>query len=560
MNLTVTEKEMGVVYTPLQLGKYMAKKMFNFCECIDSNKVYKILDPSCGTGELLFATYLIAEELGINIEIYGFDLDKEALEVASNKFKDLNINTHFYHEDFLTYALEHEFNQQSLFYNDKFPTFDFCIANPPYIRTQLLGEDYSQNLAKNFNLKGKVDIYQAFYMAINKVLTSTGHIAVITSNKFITNNTGKTLRKELLKNYSIHELVDLGDTKLFNAAVLPAIIFAQNNTSPKKDETIPFYSIYETREIDNINKSKKANIYDIIDTDTTGIYQVNETCFISQKGVIILPDDESEPWSLSSIEDYIWTKKIDEMFPYRISDFGKVRVGIKTTADKVFLNQGFDGFNPEEELVHPIFSSDNSSRWMLKEPVQNLKKILYPMKIGTGKRKAEPVDLSIYKNTSDYLNSYFEQLNQRKYIHKSGRKWFEIWVPQDPSLWSKNKIIWPDISDEPKFIFDSDGLYVDGNCYWLTLDNDVDDEVIYLILGLCNSKFMNKYHTIRFQNKLYSNKYRFVSQYVSKYPVPNPKWKESKKIISIVKQIILNGYSQELESEIDLILLKLLKK
>lgn len=553
MEIKDEKKLNGVVYTPLELGKYMARKVFSNIRNLDRNKIYKVVDPSCGTGELLKAVYIVAQELNIRVELYGFDIDKYAINKAQKKFSSLDVNAHFLKKDFLEYTLELEANSNSIFFDGELTLFDICIANPPYIRTQLLGEEYSKKLSRQFKLKGKIDIYQAFLAAIPKILVPGGIISVITSNKFITNKTGKYLRQLLVKNFSIIELVDLGDTKLFDAAVLPAITFARKQ--PSEDKTFEFYSIYENK--DNKQLKEKKSIYDIINDDLIGNFVVNRTEYRANKGIVILSDDQSEPWSLSSIEDYNWTKTIDKNFGYRISDFATVKVGIKTTADTVFLNQGFDNFKIEEELIHPIFSSKNASRWKLTTPTDKLKRIFYPMTIGTGSRKAIPIDLSKYNNASDYLNSYFDLLNNRSYIHKSGRQWYEIWVPHDPSLWPQKKIIWPDISDRPKFILDTDGLYVDGNCYWLILKNGISDELLFLILGVCNSKLMNKYHRIRFQNKLYSDKYRFVSQYVSNYPVPDPELKESQAIINIVKKILLNGTKQELEDEIEALLLKI---
>lgn len=556
MAIKVNDKNNGVVYTPLELGKYMARKMFSSIKTADKNKVYKVVDPSCGTGELLKATYLVAQELNIQVELYGFDIDGYAINKARREFHSLNITSHFFQKDFLGYAIELEKELSSIFYDGEPIFFDFCIANPPYVRTQLLGEEYSKQLSKQFNLKGKIDIYQAFFAAIPKVLRPGAIISVISSNKFITNKTGKYLRQLLLKNFSIIELIDLGDTKLFDAAVLPAITFARKQVTEAR--TFDFYSIYENR--DNRKSEEKQSIYDIISDDLIGEFVVNGTDYLAKKGIVILSEDINEPWSLSSIEDYHWTKKVEEKFGYHISDFATVKVGIKTTADKVFLNQGFDNFNIEEDLLHPLFSSENASRWKSDTSINEFKKILYPMETGRGSRKAIPVDLSKYKNASKYLHTYFDLLDSRSYIKKSGRKWYEIWVPHDPSLWPHKKIIWPDISHKPKFILDSDGLYVDGNCYWLILNENVSEEVLLLILGICNSKFMNRYHKIRFQNKLYSNKYRFISQYVSNYPMPDPKLKESQAIIDIVKKILSNGTRQDWEDNIEELLLKIADK
>jgi len=60
--------------------------------------------------------------------------------------------------------------QPELFSSCEFPDSDLLIANPPYIRTRVLGAEQTQLLSKNFGLKGRTDIYQAFLVAMNAEL------------------------------------------------------------------------------------------------------------------------------------------------------------------------------------------------------------------------------------------------------------------------------------------------------------------------------------------------------------------------------------------------------
>ena len=58
-----------------------------------------------------------------------------------------------------------------------------------------------------------------------------------------------------------------------------------------------------------------------------------------------------------------------------------------------------------------------------------------------------------------------------------------------------------------------------------------------LIQGIANSKLMTKYHDLVFNNKLYSGRRRYFTQYVEKYPLPDFKSEKSKEIITIVKKL-----------------------
>lgn len=549
-------KKTGAIYTPIQLGEYMARKMYGeYQGKLDFNKVYTVLDPSCGTGDLLYAAVRVANSLGIKIKVYGFDLNSTALQLAKEKMDLCRVDSVFYESDFLKFAIENSEKKDSIFDEPK-QTFDFILANPPYIRTQILGDEYSKKLSKTFGLKGKIDIYQAFYASFPSVMHSESIMSVITSNKFLTNKTGKDLRTMLHSKFRIFEIIDLGDTKVFDAAVLPAIIVGK--LEDKKQEATTFYSLYESK-LACIAKDLKLSIFDVIDSEIVGTFNNRNQTYVGKKGLIIFPNDNSQPWSLSTKEDFDWTKKVDLKFPNRVKDFGKVRVGIKTTADNVFINQGFDGYVIEDRLLHPLFNSKASSKWKLSKSIEELPSILYPMIPGKGSRKAMPINLDEYPKAKSYLKSYFGQLDGRNYIKKAKRKWYEIWVPQDPKLWKEPKIVWPDISDKPKFLYDNSGLYVDGNCYWFVM-NEMNNDILFLILGVCNSSLMKKYHEIKFQNKLYSSKYRYVTQYVEQYPIPNIDCKEAKEIINLVKKLIVSGEDVVKEQRIDELLTNIINK
>ena len=105
--------------------------------------------------------------------------------------------------------------------------FDAVIANPPYVRTQVLGAAAAQELARRFGLTGRVDLYHAFVKAIANVLKPGGVLGLLTSNRFLTVKSGTALRRLLRNEFDLEAIYDLGDTKLFAAAVLPVIVIAR---------------------------------------------------------------------------------------------------------------------------------------------------------------------------------------------------------------------------------------------------------------------------------------------------------------------------------------------
>src|SRR5439155_26457435 len=102
------------------------------------------------------------------------------------------------------------------------------------------------------------------------------------------------------------------------------------------------------------------------------------------------------------------------------------------------------------------------------------------------------------------------------------------------------KIVFPDISAEPRFFFDGEGRLVDGDCYWITLREGVHEDVLFLIMALANSNIMVKYHDLAFQNKLYSGRRRYFTQFVEKYPLPDPISNEARRLVLFAKELAFN--------------------
>lgn len=117
-----------------------------------------------------------------------------------------------------------EQTRTDLFSNNQLKLVDYVIANPPYVRTQNLGSKRAQKIAKSFNLSGRIDIYQAFIKGIAKILKPGGIAGIIVSNRFMSTKTGKSIRKDIRQSFEILHVWDFGDTKIFDAAVLPAVL------------------------------------------------------------------------------------------------------------------------------------------------------------------------------------------------------------------------------------------------------------------------------------------------------------------------------------------------
>ena len=457
---------------------------------------------------------------GDQIIVCGFDQDQAAVEAARVRIGDLNVQrSEIQVADFLKTF-------------EQLKGYDCIISNPPYVRTQVIGGAQAQQLAKQFGLKGRVDLYQVFTAAILRCLSPGAAVGLLTSNRFLTVKAGAAMRKMLRQHLRLNQVFDLGDSQLFQAAVLP-VIFTGNkrradltDAAGDKTKQTEFCRIYRS---DSQDVGSGCLLELIEQTAQTGSVATQQGNFDLQRGFLTGDD----VWQLTNVQSQRWLKRIKKRQRYRFLDVAEIKVGIKTTADKVFIG---DKWPEKMELLQPLLTHHVADRWRCKTPT---KRVLYPYDLESQKRT--PVELVDYPIAAKHLQSNKAQLSARKYLIDAGRQWFEIWVAQQPRQWRRPKIVWPDISEHPKFFLDDSGAVVNGDCYWLTLRDGFEDDWLYLILAVANSEIATQYYDFVFCNKLYAGRRRFMTQYVADFPLPDLEDDLSQQVVQQAKKLSGGG-------------------
>ena len=99
--------------------------------------------------------------------------------------------------------------------------FDVVIGNPPYVQIQKFSgqqiqKDWEHQNYKTYAKTG--DVYSLFYEQGNRLLKTNGVLTFITSNKWMRANYGKETRKFFLNDVGIQQLIDFGDSQIFENA------------------------------------------------------------------------------------------------------------------------------------------------------------------------------------------------------------------------------------------------------------------------------------------------------------------------------------------------------
>jgi len=158
--------------------------------------------------------------------------------------------------------------------------FDAVIGNPPYVMLQTLDtrEVFDYSLRKFQSAKYKIDTYQLFTEASLKLLKPKGLLGFITPNTFLKNIHSEPLRKHLLENTTIDEIL-LFNYSVFSAASVDTCIFIiENYKATDKSKVIikqvdKSFEPYETGKIkqSSFKKNKRLDFNLAIGDDDTDI-------------------------------------------------------------------------------------------------------------------------------------------------------------------------------------------------------------------------------------------------------------------------------------------------
>ena len=260
-------------FNPKALGTFLRKYPKLKKNLTERIKSLKILDPACGSGRFLISTaslllkiYKIldiglseydSKKFIIENVLFGIEIEKTAsiisklrliswllsnsenlpkmdanevtnasLEDLNQIFKDIHMSFNIFNLDFL---LDFDLNE-----------FDMIIGNPPYIENKKIKDiDYKKKLKKNFKSAYKLfDLSIVFIeKSLNILKENHGYLSFLTTNKFLSADYGIKIRKMLVNNTELKELINVSSLKVFsNIAAYPIIISFKKTLSNIKNQ------------------------------------------------------------------------------------------------------------------------------------------------------------------------------------------------------------------------------------------------------------------------------------------------------------------------------------
>jgi len=493
------KKRHGATYTPPLLARLLAERVV--AALPDATATVRVLDPFCGDGALLEAVVDAWKPQRGRLSVLGVDRDPDAVARTRRRLALTAPGLQVKEADFLDDGIGED------------AVVDAVVANPPWVRAQVLGAARAQRIARDWGLSGRIDLAQAGVLSIAEALKPGAVAAVLVPNKLLMTRGAARFRALLTERVQLLEVGDLGDTRLFDAAVLPAVLVFR--AGARAEPAARFWSIYTTP---HPGDAAPVTCLDGIWTNA-GRHRLPDGRVFEVRHGQLAERGPTHTWQRGGPEVDAWLDTVKAHTGATFGDLGPIRVGIKSTADPVFVRPDWAAMDPEArpELLRPL-TTHHRARRIRPLPAAPSSQVLYPHENRDGVR--HPVELSSHPRTRAFLALHRDRLERRTYVKEAGRRWYELWVPHDPDGWSGPKLVFRDIAPRATFWFDAEGTVVNGDCYWLKPHPGVDDNALWVALAVAASTFVDAWYDRVCNNRLYAGRRRYLTQYVAQFPLP----------------------------------------
>ncbi len=270
-------------------------------QCLQMIKGYKVIDPSCGAGAFLTAvfsdfiefyqqlneflfTYRLEHRLAVDAveilerHIRGIDIDEDAVRLTVNALYHQGIDYcgGNYHRLLQSVKRVVKVDDSLMTADPEFSNFSLVIGNPPYIANKSIPSKVKDQLRGKFkNLVGQYDTVIPFIELGCNLLYEGGQLCYIISNKFFSSDYGEKLRKYILTEKSLRNIIDLSSEKVFEDASTYPVIIRIRNRKTRVDEVTQIKRKTESFEVpqDFWLKTSPAIITTMVNGETIPILE-----------------------------------------------------------------------------------------------------------------------------------------------------------------------------------------------------------------------------------------------------------------------------------------------
>ncbi|GAA9641885.1 class I SAM-dependent DNA methyltransferase [Helicobacter pylori] len=434
--------------------------------------------------------------------------------------------------------------------------FDCIIGNPPYIRQEHI-KDLKPLLQKQYQdfYNSSSDIYTYFFALALNLLKEKGFSAFITSNKYARAKYGAKLREWLLKKTTLVSYMELNALKkVFESATVDTSIIHFIKQPPLKESVFKYY---EPTENDKKNLKNTLSLLMRQNALQTESFIFADTTLLDLRDKMENIGTPLKDWGIQIYRGILTgcneafiipTEKRDEI--------------LKNCDDAQKDERGMSERERTIELIKPILRGKDIKRYCYEWAD------LWVINTHNGytsafKSKIPPIDIEKYPAIKAHLDSHYDAITTRS---DQGDTPYHLRNCAYLEDFEKEKIVYGEIVQEPRFYLDSGGcelgyFYAEATSFILT------GEHLRYLLGMLHSKLITfAFKTFYAGGGLGESGYRYKKAFIERLPIPKITEKNQKlarkitdgtKAILEAKEKDPKANTQKLEKEIDALVYQL---
>ncbi|HKG61451.1 MAG TPA: Eco57I restriction-modification methylase domain-containing protein [Pyrinomonadaceae bacterium] len=501
---TSPQEKLGAVYTKswvvdliLDLAGYTS----------DADLVSSIaIEPSTGEGAFLLAMALRLVEsarlhrrslLDCGDSLIAYELEEKTAQVARSAVIKALIANGTSVDDAETLTGKWIRIGDYLLEAPSLPTATFVIGNPPYIRLEDIEDERADLYRSEYStMKGRADIYIAFFQAALSQLTKDGVCAFICADRWMLNQYGEELRRFITSGYAVESVIEMhnADAFLSDVSAYPAVTVIRKS----KQGRVVVASVDRNVKENGSRLSQALLALSSADKDITepGLVAGTFNNWFSGR----------QPWPCKSPRQLAVLKKLEAEFP-PLEDSAtrtKVGIGVATGADEIFITKNPSFVEPSRLL--PLAMASDIKGGVLE---------------WSGNYLINPwdddglVDLRKHVLLEAYLVSFGAALRRRHVAKRNPDSWMRTIDRVNISLVHTPKLYIADITERINPVLDHGVTYPHHNLYFVHSEK-WDLEVLGALLLSDFGQFFVESYGVRMRGGYL----RFQAQYLRRIRVP----------------------------------------
>ncbi|HOY55005.1 MAG TPA: Eco57I restriction-modification methylase domain-containing protein [Opitutaceae bacterium] len=371
--------------------------------------------------------------------------------------------------------------------------FDLVVGNPPYVRQESIPESllalYRQRFATLYN---RADLYVLFYERGLQLLSPTGKLVFICSDRWMKCAYGRPLRVMIADQFHLAAFVDMVGTPAFTSEVIayPAITLITRRITEEKSTLAAFRPSLEPGHL-----SRLAAAFATGKPSTRlGVHRLDSVAA------------GTAPWLLDASDTLPLVRALEQRLPI-IEEAGcKVGIGVATGCDRVFIGN-FEALDVEPERKLRLVMADCIRSGRLAWGGLGLVNPFEPD--GTLATPAR------YPKFARFLGEHETALRRRNVAQRAGEGWYRTIDRVWHDLQSTPKLLIPDIKGEPNVVIDRGQYYPHHNLYWITSEEWSLEELQAVLRSTIARLFVATYCV-----KMANGFLRFQAQYLRRIRLP----------------------------------------